>query len=223
MTLRPRDRIALGVVLLLGILGGFYKFALTPERQKASALETQIAAERQQLVAAQQSYANGRKAQASVNADVAELDAIHLAVPTQPDVPALLRTLQRTAKAVHVNMQAITLSPASTAATTPAAAPTTTAGSTTTPGSTTTATPSPTAVPVSLTFSGGYTALNNLVRSLTGLVQMSGGTLHASGPLLSVGTVSLSGTSKLTVQLTASIYESAPASSTSGTTTGGQG
>jgi hypothetical protein len=35
--------------------------------------------------------------------------------------------------------------------------------------------------------------------------------------------VSLSGTSKLTVQLTASIYESAPASSTSGTTTGGQG
>lgn len=220
MTLRPRDRIALGVVLVLGLLGAFYKLALAPERQKASTLESQITSERAQLTTAQQSYATGRAAKASLTADVAEWNAIHLAVPSEPDVPALLRTLQKTAKAVHVDMQAISLSGASgtsAAAATPSV-PTTTSGSTTT---TTAAAATP--VPVALSFSGGYTALNNLVRRLTGLVEMSGGAVHATGPLLSVGTVNLSGTSDLTVQLTASIYESAATSSTSGTTTGGQG
>ena len=77
--------------------------------------------------------------------------------------------------------------------------------------------------PVQLSFSGGYTALNNLVRRLTDLVETSRGALHATGPLLSVGNVSLSGTSNLTVQLTASIYQSAATTSTAGTTTGGQG
>jgi hypothetical protein len=221
MSLRRRDRIALGVVLVLGLFGAFYKLALAPERQKASTLESQIASERAQLTTAEQSYVTGRKAQASLKADVAEWDAIHLAVPTQPDIPALLRTLQKTAKDVHVNMQAISLGGGSAAAAT-TTTPTTPAAPATTAGSTTaTAVPAATPVAVQLSFSGGYTALNNLVRRLTGLVGMSGGTLHASGPLLSVGSVNLSGTSSLTVQLTASLYESAPASSASSTTTGG--
>ena len=84
MTLRPRDRIALGVVLVLGLLGGFYKLALAPERQKASMLESQVATERARLTAAQRSYANGRQAQASLKSDVAEWNAIHLAVPASP-------------------------------------------------------------------------------------------------------------------------------------------
>ena len=61
-------------------------------------LESQVATERAQLTAAQRSYANGRQAQASLKSDVAEWNAIHLAVPSEPDVPALLRTLQKTAR-----------------------------------------------------------------------------------------------------------------------------
>jgi hypothetical protein len=226
MTLRPRDRIALGVVLVLGLIGAFYKLALSPERQKAATLESQIATARQHLTTAQQSYTTGRQAQASLTADVAEWNAIHIAVPTQPDVPALLRTLQNTAKAVHVNMTAITLGATAGAAATgaTAAAPTTSAtttGATSTGATTTSTAPAATPVPVQLSFSGGYTALNNLVRRLTGLVAMSDGKLHATGPLLSVGTVNLVRSTSLTVQLTASIYE-APASTTSATSTGGQ-
>ncbi|MFZ1997632.1 MAG: hypothetical protein WAU75_26170, partial [Solirubrobacteraceae bacterium] len=92
--------------------------------------------------------------------------------------------------------------------------------SATTTGATT---PAATPVPVQLSFSGGYTALDNLVRRLTGLVAMSGGKLHATGPLLSIGTVNLGRSSNLTVQLTASIYEAASASGTSNSTPGGQG
>ena len=46
--------------------------------------------------------------------------------------------------------------------------------------------------------------------------------MHATGPLLSIGSVSLSGSPNLTVQLTATIYQLAAASPAATTTTGGQ-
>lgn len=210
MTLRGRDRIALGVVVVVALIGAFYFFALKPEHQKASSLSSQIATQRLALTAAQQSYATGKAAEASLKSDGGEWAALKLAVPEESNVPALLRTLEKTAARVHVKMQAITLSnPVSS----PAGAPATT-------GSSSGATP----LPIQLTFSGGYAELNNLVRVLTGLVQVSGGKVQASGPLLSISTVSLSGSPKLSVQLSAAIYQlSAGSSSTSGTTTGGQG
>ena len=241
MNVRPRDRVALAVVGVLALVGAFYMLALKPERAKVTALDGQIAAARATLSQAQQSYATGRTAQAALKTDAAQWAAVRLAVPDQSDIPALLRTLQKTAAQVHVKMQAIALSggsASSAAAATPPApttpAPTTTtssgtpaAGATGATGATGTAATAATAsqatpVPVQLTFAGGYTALNNLVRRLEGLVTVSGKNVLASGPLLSISNVSLSG-SPLTVQLTASIYQlSAPTSATS-TTTGGQG
>jgi hypothetical protein len=76
---------------------------------------------------------------------------------------------------------------------------------------------------VQLSFAGGYTALNNLVRRLQGLVAVSGGKVSATGPLLSIGSVSLSGTRNLTVQLTASLYQLSAPPSAAGSTSGGQG
>ena len=79
-----------------------------------------------------------------------------------------------------------------------------------------------TGVPVQLTFTGGYRALNALVHRLDALVVMSGNAVHASGPLMSISNVSLSGSSNLTVQLSANIYQLSAASSAAGATTGGQ-
>jgi hypothetical protein len=217
MTLRPRDRIVLAVVAVLALLGAYYLLALKPERQQASALQSKITTQQQALAAAEQSYNVGRAAKASLKSDGAEWAALKLAVPEQSDIPELLRTLEKNAKSVHVAMQALSLagsgttsSAASAAAAAPAAAGT---GST---GATPTATP----VPIQLTFAGGYVALNKLVRKLTELVSISGGKVHATGPLLSINSVALTGTKSLTGQLTATIYQlAAPA----GTTTGGQG
>ena len=116
------------------------------------------------------------------------------------------------------SMQSLSLSGASgssSTTTTPAPTAPATGGATTT-----TATPAATPVPIQLTFSGGYVALNKLVRKLTGLVAISGGKVHATGPLLSINSVNLTGSSKLTGNLTATIYQLA---SPAGTTTGGQG
>jgi type II secretory pathway pseudopilin PulG len=211
MNLRHRDRVVLALVGVLALLGAYYLLALKPEQQQASSLQSQIAAQRQALASAQQSYSIGRAAQASLKKDGREWAALKLAVPPQADVPALLRTLERNANAVHVGMQAISLSGSGSSAPAGAAPP---AGTTATAA---TATP----VPVQLTFNGGYNALNTLVRKLTGLVEVSGGHVRATGPLLSINNVSLSGTKDLTGNLTATIYQLATPAGT--TTTGGQG
>jgi hypothetical protein len=212
MNLRKRDRIALAVVAVAALIGAFYMLALKPERQQVSRLDSQIATQRQALSAAQQSYIVGRAAQGALKTDGREWAALKLAVPEQSDIPGLLRTLEKNANAEHVAMQALSLSGASGASSAGAATPASGTGTTATAAA---ATP----VPIQLTFSGGYVALNKLVRTLTGLVAISGGDVHATGPLLSINSVNLSGTSKLTGNLTATIYQLAgPA-----TTTGGQG
>jgi hypothetical protein len=212
MNLRKRDRIALAVVAVAALIGAFYMLALKPERQQVGRLDSQIATQRQALSAAQQSYIVGRAAQAALKTDGREWAALKLAVPEQSDIPGLLRTLEKSANAQHVAMQALSLSGASGASSASAATPTSGTGTTPTAAA---ATP----VPIQLTFSGGYVALNKLVRTLTGLVAISGGNVHATGPLLSINSVNLSGTSKLTGNLTATIYQLA----TPATTTGGQG
>ena len=223
MTLRRRDRIVLAVVAVLAVLGAYYLVALKPERQQASALQAQITTQQQALTAAQQSYNVGRAARASLKTDGPEWAALKLAVPQQSDIPALLRTLEKNAKSVHVSMQAISLSGASgssPAAAAPAPATPATGAAATTGAAGAAAAPAATPVPIQLTFAGGYVALNKLVRKLTGLVALSGGKVHAAGPLLSINSVALTGTKSLTGQLTATIYQlAAPA----GTTTGGQG
>ena len=228
MKLRPRDRIALGVVLTAVLVGAFYMLALKPEQQKVSNIDAQIATQRQTLAQEQQTYQAGRAAEATLKARSAQWAALSLAVPAQSNIPALLRLLERNAKAVNVKMQSIQLTGASSSSTgTPnaggtAGAPSSSSSGSSSAGGTPAATSAAaTGVPVQLTFAGGYRALDALVHRLDSLVVLSGTTVHASGPLMSIGTVALSGAPNLTVQLSATIYQLSAATAP-GTTTGGQ-
>jgi hypothetical protein len=223
MNLRPRDRVALAVVLAFALVGAFYMLVLKPEQKKASTLSAAIAGQRHALSTAQVNYAAGRAAQASIKANAAEWAALRRAVPNTSDIPALLRVLERNANAVGVKMQAIQLSAAGSGASPSTTTPST--GGAATGGASASGAGAPTSVGLSLTFAGGYTALHNLVQRLDGLVVISGNKVHATGPLLSISSVSLTGAAKLTVQLTATIYQlAAPTAATAATaaTTGGQ-
>lgn len=208
MSLRPRDRIALAVILLAGIVAAYYMLALKPEQHKATTLDAAIATQQQTLTTEQQAYTAGREAQASLKADAAQWAALRLAVPSQSDIPSLLRTLEHNADAVHVTMKAIELTPSTTSVPTSSTSSSGTASAS-----------AATSVPVQLSFAGGYTALNRLVRRLDDLVLVSGGKVRATGPLLSISAVSLADGPTLTVQLTATIYQLAAA--TAAAPTGG--
>jgi hypothetical protein len=211
MTLRPRDRVALIGLLCLALVAAYYLLALAPERAKVKALDGAIAAQQQALAQAQQQLVAGRAAQAALGADAAEWTSINLAVPTQADIPALLRTLERTANAEHVKMQAINLTASSSAT-----AQSSTSASSAAASSTAIATP------IQLTFAGGYLPLEGLIQRIDSFVVVSGGRVHATGPLVSIGSVQMSGTKNLVAQFTATIYELSASSTASGaTTTGG--
>ena len=210
MTLRPRDRVALIGLLCLALVAAYYLLALAPERAKVNTLDGAIATQRQALAQAQQELVAGRAAQAALRANAAEWTSINLAVPAQADIPALLRTLGRTANAEHVQMQAVNLTAASSA----------TAQSSTT-ASSGAASSTAIATPIQLRFAGGYIALEDLIGRIDSFVVVSGGSVHATGPLLSIGSVQMSGTKNLVAQFTATIYELPASSTASGTTTTG--
>jgi len=222
MTLRPRDRIAIGVIAIAALIAAFYLLVLKPEQHKAASLDTAIASQRQTLAQEEQAVAAGRQAQAKLKAEAAEWSALRLAVPNQSNIPALLDLLERNANAVHVKMQAISLSGASgsssPAATTSTPSSSSSSGSSSSSNSSTKAA---TGVPVQLTFAGGYNALNKLVHRLDSLVVFSGNAVHATGPLMTIGNVSLTGSPNLNVQLNATIYQLSAAASAAGATTGG--
>jgi hypothetical protein len=206
MTLRTRDRVALIGLLCLALVAAYYLLALAPERAKVKALDGAIATQQQVLAQAQQQLVAGRAAQAALGADAAEWTAIKLAAPAQANIPALLRTLEQTANAEHVTMQAINLTASSSTTASSAAASGTAI-----------------ATPIQLTFAGGYLPLEDLIQRIDRFVVVSGGRVHATGPLLSIGSVQMSGTKNLVAQFTATIYELSASSTASGaTTTGGQ-
>jgi hypothetical protein len=217
MNLRPRDRVALGVVLVAALIGAFYLLALKPERGKATSLDAAIAKQQATLVQEQQSVAAGRQAQATLRAETAQWDALRLAVPNQSNIPALLELLERNANAVHVNMQAISLSGTGGSSTSSSSTTTTSTGQSSSASGSSAAT----GVPVQLTFAGGYAALNKLVHRLDSLVVFSGNSVRATGPLMTISNVALTGAPKLSVQLNATIYQLSAATSAAGGTTGG--
>jgi len=212
LNLRPRDRVAICVIAVLAVCAGYYMLLLKPEQGQASSLAASIATQKAAVTTEQQAYNTGRAAAESLKTDAAEWGSLRVAVPEQSDIPALLRLLQSSAAAAKVHMSSISLSNSSAAASTPST-------STTTPGAAPTA--SATGVPIALTFTGGYIALNKLVSHLDGLVQVDGGRVRASGPLLSISSVQLTpGSSSLSVQISATIYQLAGASPASSTTGG---
>jgi Tfp pilus assembly protein PilO len=202
-TLRPRDKIALGVVASLLVVVVFYFVAIAPQRSKVSNLNASIATQLQTVSQDQAQYASGRAAQISLRVNRSQWEAVKRAVPAAANIPGLLRILQRNANSAHVTMQSVDLTGANT-------------GVSATP---TVPTSGPTAVPVSLTFSGSYQNLERLMRELDGLVVEAGSSVHVRGPLVSVGSVSLAADPKgLNASVSASIYEANDAS-TAGTST----
>lgn len=214
MKLTPRDRVLLGVAVVLVLCGGFYKFVLTPERHHAKNLQTQITAAQASLAKAQQRDLTGHAADTALSTSQTDWAAAQKAVPENADVPALLKLLARSAAAANVVMRSVSL-----------AAPTSsTTGGTTSATGTTTGGLSLTTIPVSLVFEGGYQALNRLVEHLDTFVAVSHRQLRASGPLVGIGSISVAPLNnplhptRLSVQLTANIYQRSAGSTAAGST-----
>lgn len=175
-----RDRIVLIAVLVLVALGGAWMLVVSPKRQQASKLNTQVAEAQTQLATAEGQLATARAAQAQYATAYASILSLGKAVPPSQEVPALIYQLTRASNQKKVSFSSI--ASASAGASGSPAAPA--AGGAASAGFS--------QMPFTFIFEGGFFDLEHLFQQLNGFtVRGASGGLQVSGRLLTVQSVKL--------------------------------
>jgi uncharacterized phage infection (PIP) family protein YhgE len=191
-----RDRSIIPLVVLIVIAVSGYFLIVKPEHHKASQIQTQITSQQSALRQAEAQVQAGQDAEAQYTLYAHQLSSITAAVPSDEQVPQLINELQTASTRNRVGFESVSTSgssssaaavPASTSAATTGAATTGTASA----GAATTATAFP-SQSFSLSFTGSYFHVADLLGTLAGFVQADDKHFKASGRLLSISSVSLS-------------------------------
>ncbi len=164
--MRVRDRLILAVVAAVVVVGAVWLLLVSPERNKASDLSTQVTAERASLVSAQAALAAARATAAGYPADVAAISQVMTAVPPDPQEPGIVTTITKLA-GTAVDVHEISVGGAS-----PTAA-------------------GPVAIGLTFTFKTTYTGLESFLGSLDSLLKTDGTAIDASGRAFTVNSVAL--------------------------------
>lgn len=104
-----RDTYIIAVVAVLGAVGAFWFLALSPKREKLSALEKDVAEARQTLELAKQEKVKFARDQIAFPRLYASLGRLGKAVPADQDVPSLLVQLNHAAAKANVNFHSVEL------------------------------------------------------------------------------------------------------------------
>jgi len=195
-----RDRMVLIAVVVVAVLGAAWMLVVSPERQQASQLETQVAAAQAQLSSAEGKVSSARAAQSQYAAAYTAVVNLGKAVPPSQEVPALIDQLSQASNEKNVDFASITSGGGSGAASASVAA---SAGFS--------------QLPFSFTFEGSYFDLERLFSQLTDFATLTtSGELQVSGRLLTIQSVRLApaassaeasnSAGKLTGSITATAY-----------------
>jgi len=211
--MKRNERMILVGLVAVGLMVAFYLLVLSPKRQEASDLQSQVDDLQSSLSQAQQEAAAAESAKHSFGIDYRRLVVLGKAVPADSDQTSLLVQLQHLADKSGVQFNAFDLSDASTSSAASASTPTSTGssdtststGSASTSSTTTTASAAPSeaavstlpigasvgpaglpVMPYTLSFTGGFAQIANFMQRLDGMVGMKGGLVDVRGRLLTV-------------------------------------
>ncbi len=109
------------VLAVIGMVIAFWLLVISPKRQEAASLKTDVDQLQASLDQAQQTTASGQQAKESFPTDYRRLVVLGKAAPEDGEQASLLVQLQRLADLSKVQFQSIDLSASSSTATTPAA------------------------------------------------------------------------------------------------------
>lgn len=220
-----RDRLILIGIALIAVLGGAWMLAVSPARKQESKAAQEVASARAALAQAQAEVAEAQSARARYRSAYASLASLGQAVPTAPEVPALVYALDKASNSHHVEFSSITTSGGGSGSSTSSSAGSSSSAS---------AASAPfTQIPFTFTFGGSYQSLTHLLTQLERFtVQSPGGPVEVSGRLLTIQSISLGAgggsssssssgatsapANEMTWSITASAYVLAPASASAG-------
>ncbi len=198
-----RDRLVLIGVMGLALLAAVWLLVVSPERSKASKLNSEVSTASAQLASAQGDAASARASQQRYSSAYSSVVSLGKAVPPSEEVPSLMYQLAKATNKKHVQFNSITTgggvgssSSASSAASATAVA----------------ASAGFTQMPFTFVFGGSFNDLYHLFQQLnTATVRTSDGGLQVSGRLLTLQAVKLepAGTEGSSRQLTGTITATA--------------
>ncbi len=186
-----RDRLLVVVVAALAVFGVGWFGVVSPKRDEAAKLDTQIQAAQSELAGASTRAAEYRAARKRLQRNPEAFEKAGKALPNRVAMPDLLRTLTRTAKGTGVKMSDIKTS----------------AGSEATPGIS--------SVGLDLSFTGDFLALQRYLGRLQRFVGVSSDKVDAKGRLVALKSLKLAPGDKgggLMANVTATVYILQPGS-----------
>ncbi len=177
-----RDRLMLIGVVALAVLLGAWFTVVAPKREQASKVNAEVEAARQQVSSAETEADSAASSRAQYSTAYASLVRLGQAVPSTPETPALIYTLDKATHRRDVQFSSITT------------------GASGSGGSSSTASATPAAAggefaqePFTFVFNGTFVDLYKLVSQLEDFtLQTASGALHVSGRLLTIDSVTLS-------------------------------
>ena len=104
-----RDRMVIIVVLVVGAIVAGWMLVVSPKRDQAAGLSTQISGEQSQLDTARSQVAAGQEAKAAFAGQYTQLAKLGEAVPPDDDVPSLIYQVQSAAQAAKVSFRGLQL------------------------------------------------------------------------------------------------------------------
>lgn len=209
MTLR--DRMVILVVVAVAAIVASWMFIVSPKRDQAASLGTQITAEQTQLSTVTSQVAAGETARKAFAGQYAQLAALGEAVPPDDDVPSLIFQLQSAAKAAGVDFHSLQLTGSSSST---SATPSSGSSSSTSSGSSSTAQLPPGAAlgsaglpteQFTFALSGNFFQLADFLNRLQKFVVDRNSQLSISGRLMTVNAINLAPGSSGFPQMTATV------------------
>lgn len=180
-----RDRIVLMVLVVIAALGAAWILVVSPERQQASKLATEVNTAKSELSSAEGKLDDARAAQQKYASAYSTVVNLGKAVPADEEVPSLVYQLSWASQQKSVGFESIVV-----AGSGGSASPT---SSTSTPGAVPTAAAAGfSQMPFTFVFAGGFFELEKLFHRLSGFTTpTASGALQVSGRLLTIQSIKL--------------------------------
>jgi type II secretory pathway pseudopilin PulG len=201
-----RDRTILGVVCLIAAVVAPWLLVISPKRDEATKLQSQIASVQAQLSGVQVQLAQGERARAAFASSYTTLVRLGEAVPTDDNTPSLIYQLQSAAKQSGVSFQSLTFNAGQGGSSSSSSA----AGAQSLPPGVTVGAAGFPVEPFTFTFAGNFFHLANFVGRLQRFVTASNQNLSVSGRLMSLNGITLApsqgGFPEITATIAATTY-----------------
>jgi type II secretory pathway pseudopilin PulG len=179
-----RDRIVLMVVVVLGVLAAGWLLGVSPEREKAAKLDSEVSAAQQQLATAQSQLSEAQGAQAQYSTAYASVVKLGQAVPADEEVPSLVYELDQASNQKSVEFSSI-------AAGTGGAAGAGGASSSASAAATAATSAGFTQMPFTFIFRGTFFDLYHLLNSVDNFTLNTAAGVQVSGRLLTIQGIAL--------------------------------